>query len=176
MNQLTKIEYKNEKPEFLVLDGEKLNRFDLLAIASRTNDEKFAWEIMNLASKLFHWQNDHTFNSLYGSVAIEITVDNQNNEFRIHQKFNEQVNELFGSDAKIIKRINDIHHQPDSWVSIYGENIPVEMKLNKFNQKALNQLLRYMKFYDSPKGIAVGSELDIDLPKNINFISTNQLR
>src|SRR5690625_7230046 len=95
---------------------------------------------MNLASRLFHWQDDHTFNSLYGSVAIEITVDNKNDEFSIHRKFNEQVNDLLGSDAKIIKRINDIHHQPDSWVSIKGEHIPVEMKLNKFNQKALKQL------------------------------------
>src|SRR5690625_5381955 len=153
MNQLIKIEYKNGKPEFLVIDGKKLSRFDLLAIASKANDEEIAWNIMNLVSRLFHWEDDHTFNSLYGSVAIEITVDNKNDEFSIHRKFNEQVNDLLGSDAKIIKRINDIHHQPDSWVSIKGEHIPVEMKLNKFNQKALKQLLRYMEFYNSQKGI-----------------------
>src|SRR5690625_6076404 len=100
MEQLTKIEYKHGKSECLVIDGKKLSRFDLLAIASKANDEEIAWNIMNLASRLFHWQDDHTFNSLYGSVAIEITVDNKNNEFSIHRKFNEQVNDLLGSRSE----------------------------------------------------------------------------
>lgn len=173
---IIKIEYKNGKPEYLVVDGEKLSRFDLLALASRTDDKKFAWKIMNIASILFHWQDDHTFNSLYGSVAIQITVDNQINEFTIHQKFSERVKELLGNDAKIIKRIDDVHHRPDFWVRLNGEDIPVEIKLNKFNQKALNQLLRYMNFYETSKGIAVGSELDVQLPDNIIFISSEKLR
>src|SRR5690625_4448058 len=155
MEQLTKIEYKNGKPEFLVIDGKKLSRFDLLAIASKANDEEIAWNIMNLASRLFHWQDDHTFNRLYGSVAIEITVDNKNNEFSIHRKFNEQVNNYLGSDAKIRKRINDIHHKADSWVSIKGEHIPVEMKLNNFNKKPWNQQLDFWKFLISKKVIVV---------------------
>src|SRR5690625_7989502 len=112
MEQLTKIEYKNGKPEFLVIDGKKLSRFDLLAIASKANDEEIAWNIMNLTSRLFHWQDDHTFNSSYGAVAIVITVGNKNNECSIHRKFNEEETDWLGGEAIIIKRIDDKHHQP----------------------------------------------------------------
>ncbi len=178
MNQLLniKIEYKNGKPETLVIDDVRFNRFDLLAFATRTDDKKLAWAILKTASQLFHWQDDQTFNALYGSVAMEVTRDFQNNEFRIHQRFNEQVTRLFGNNAKVITKINYIHHQPDSWICINNEEIPVEMKLKKFDKRALSQLLRYMKHYNSSKGIAVGSKLDVDLPENITFISTDQLR
>ncbi|MFP7224844.1 hypothetical protein SFC42_17335 [Priestia filamentosa] len=169
------ITYQDGKPEHFIINGTTLSRFDLLALASNADDKKFSWELMKLASKLFHWQDDYTFNTLYGSVATELTFFQKEDEFSIHPKFNQQVKKLFGKEAQIIKRKNDHKHQPDSWVRLNGNDIPVEIKKSKFNQKALNQLLRYVDFYETSLGIAVGSEATVDLPDNIIFISTNQL-
>ncbi|MCB6771120.1 hypothetical protein LI095_10355, partial [Veillonella atypica] len=83
--------YKNGKPEFIVINGSRLSRFDILAMASNSDDKEFAWELIKIASQLFHWQGDATFNSLYDSVVTKLVVDHENNEFKLHQKFNEQV-------------------------------------------------------------------------------------
>lgn len=179
MNQLTKmfeVVNKDGKPDFVLINGQNFNRYDLLALAADSDTKEIARNILKLASHLFHWQEDDTFNTLYGSVSIEIANDFKNDEFSIHHRFNSRVKDLIGEQAKIVKRVNDIHHQPDSWVLHNGNYIPVEMKKEKFNQKALDQLQRYMDFYDSYFGIAVGSELTVGLPYNIKFISTKKLR
>lgn len=67
-------------------------------------------------------------------------------------------------------------NRPDSWLysEVFGY-IPVEIKKGTFNEKALNQLERYMKFYKCDKGYAVGKELSVDLPENITFVSIESL-
>ena len=56
-----------------------------------------------------------------------------------------------------------------------GEDVPVEIKLHAFENKALFQLQRYMDFYNASMGIAVGNFLCVDLPENIIFIPTNKI-
>lgn len=175
MNRLAKIEYRNGTPEFLVIDGNKLSRFDLLAMAADSEDEKFAWEVMKIASKLFHWQDDKTFNSLYGSVAMEIVSNFIVDEFTVHQMFYDYIAKL--PNARIIKRKNNPAHQPDAWVICDEEFLmPVEIKLKDFNHKSLKQLKRYMDFYNCGFGIAVAKNLKVKLPENIKFISISELR
>lgn len=77
--------------------------------------------------------------------------------------------------CQIFNRINNHKHQPDLWVTVYGEEIPVEIKVSNFNYKALEQLKRYMKFYNCEKGVAIGEKLTTKLPKNIMFISIKEL-
>jgi len=65
---------------------------------------------------------------------------------------------------------------PDAWLKDRNDEfIPMEMKKDKFNSKALKQLLGYMKTYNCEKGIAIGRTLDVDLPDNIEFISLKKV-
>ena len=66
-NPKAKVIMKDGKYEGIEIDGIKLNRFDLLALASETafDDKKLAWQIMNIASIMFHPQDDKTFNVVY---------------------------------------------------------------------------------------------------------------
>lgn len=68
---------------------------------------------------------------------------------------------------QLTKRDNMSKHRPDRWMLHNGEYVPVEMKFGKFDQKALNQLQRYMKVYGCKEGIAVAEEFTVDLPKNV---------
>ena len=65
---------------------------------------------------------------------------------------------------------------PDAWLKDQNnEFIPMEMKKDKFNSKALKQLLGYMKTYNCEKGIAIGRTLEVDLPDNIEFVSLEKI-
>lgn len=96
-------------------------------------------------------------------------------EFDIHELVKEKVIKIV-EDSEIVQMINDRNHQPDLWLKVKGEEIPVEIKLSNFDLKALKQLERYIKHYNCNKGIAIGSNLVVDLPKNIYFISIEELR
>jgi hypothetical protein len=168
---------KNNKPQYLVIKDEKIDRFRLLSLASSISqkDEKMAWDIMRLASILFHPQNDVVFNELYDAVVSNIIYNNPKNEFQLYPKFKNKVKELFGKNAKVIEKVNDPHYRPDIWIRIENQDIPVEIKQNNFNKKSLKQLEGYMEFYNAKYGIAVGSKLTVKLPDNIVFIPISKL-
>ena len=94
----------------------------------------------------------------------------QRNEFDIHKLFKNNITKII-NNSKLITKKHNINNQPDCWVLINDLECPVEIKLHEFNLKALNQLNRYMDFYKSSFGIAVGSKLTVSLPDNIQFIS-----
>lgn len=156
--------------------GERLDRFALLAAASEAETKEEAWEIMDIASKIFHPMNDSIFNTLFGSVAIELSwqYSKEKTEFYIHQLFNDNYSKI--RSGKVVKHKHDRHNIPDSWVNRDGEIIPVEMKKENFDQEALEQLQRYINTYNSNYGIAVGDKLTVDLPDNIEFISIAELK
>lgn len=60
-------------------------------------------------------------------------------------------------------------------MNICSNIIPVEFKLREFNNSALTQLNRYINFYNCEYGIAIGSELTIELLNNIWFISLSDI-
>lgn len=51
-------------------NGKLIDRFRLLACATNQEDEEEAWEIMRVASKIFHPMDDPYFNHLYGVCGI----------------------------------------------------------------------------------------------------------
>jgi hypothetical protein len=165
------------KEKFLVIGKEKLNKFELLALASKISYEnkKDAWTLMRIASDMYHKENNSFFNQLYGDVAMEITRRNMVTEATICNAFNKNVTKLLGKNVRVIKRKNDNRHIPDSWILKDDLMIPVEVKLNSFDKKAKKQLLRYMEFYKCRKGIAVGKELTTEISENIQFIPRSQL-
>lgn len=163
---------EGERTDYFV-NGVMIDRFKLLAMACEAENEDEAWELMHIASILFHSQDDKTFNSLYGAVAMEITRSFIQNEFYYHGVFKKNYSKI--RDGKVIKNKSDGKNIPDAWVERSGYIIPVEIKLNKFDENALQQLERYMKTYGSKKGIACARELSVKLPKNIEFISFSEL-
>lgn len=167
-----KIEEKviNNKIEYFV-NGEMIDRFGLLACAIHASTEKEAWEIMNMASRLYHRQDDVVFNTLYGASAMEITRNYSINEYTIQRGFKENIDKIFNGKAKLIEKKNNNRHIPDVWIELENEEIPVEVKLDKFDNKALKQLERYMKFYNCNKGIAVAKSYTASSKDNIIFIS-----
>ena len=157
-----------------LLNGNLIDRFELLSIACEQDDEENAWNIMNLASILFHPLDDHVFNSLYGVVAMEITRSFIRNEFYYQKLFKSNYQKI--RNGKIVNIKTDGDNIPDAWVKLSNEIIPVEVKLKKFDKKALKQLKRYMRVYGCNKGIAVSDTLTVELPKNIEFISFLELK
>ena len=157
------------------LNGMEVDRFELLAAAADADSEKEAWDIMNIASTIFHTLGDRTFNSLYGSVAIDIARRFQRNEFYYHEIFKKNISKVLGADAKVVKRKNNSHNFPDVWMQINNQYVPVEIKLHDFDLKALNQLSRYMNVYNCAYGIASAERLVVELPSNITFVSFKDL-
>ena len=166
------------KPSFVEMGGMTFNQFELLALASRAADESTdaAKDILKFASMLFHWQDDWAFKELYGLIAMNVARISMNSEIDLYGQFESCLTKLFGDNAKVIRRKNNPRHIPDSWVRIDDEDIPVEVKLHKFNSKALNQLQRYMDIYGCSKGIAVGEKATVDLPDNIIFVSIDEIK
>lgn len=158
-------------------NNKKIDRFDLLACAARAKSKEEAWECLHLASILFHPQDDETFNILYGEVAMGVTRTFCENEFTIQRIFKENVEKILGSEYHLLKeKKNNPKHIPDAWVTYKGQEIPVEVKYNKFDKKALKQLERYMKVYKSKMGIAIGNDLEVNIPANIRFVSISEIK
>ena len=175
-----KVLFVNGKPKYVIITGLKMDQYQLLAFANEFSDfnKDDAWSIMNFASSLFHPENDWAFNTLYGAVAMDMTRKSmsENREYWLHDFFNNNVSQILGQEAKIVKVKQNSRHQPDSWVQVDDNILPVEIKNGPFDNKALRQLTRYIKFYNSKGGVAVGNELAIKLPSNIRFYNCSNWR
>lgn len=102
-------------------------------------------------------------------------LDARDTEFDKHKWFKENHKSLLGPKYEITKRPNDPKHIPDFWLLKEQKHIPVEIKLQNFDCKSLEQLQRYMDFYESHEGVAVAKNLTCELPGNIVFIPFNKL-
>lgn len=117
--------------------------------------------------------DDKIFLTIYEAVFLYVVDGNRTREVDLYTLFQYNYKKLLGENAEIIKFKNDPSHIPDFWVKLDEELIPVEIKLGAFNSTALKQLQRYMNFYKSPKGIAIGESLKTKLPENIMFFPTS---
>lgn len=98
------------------------------------------------------------------------------NEYYYQGLFKRYASEVLPG-CKIIKRGNNNKHVPDSWVSIDGEAVPVEVKLGDFDKIAMRQLKRYMDFYKCSQGVAVGARKSVEpWPENVFFIPNAALQ
>ncbi|WP_375274477.1 hypothetical protein [Methylorubrum thiocyanatum] len=59
---------------------------------------------------------------------------------------------------------------PDGMICWNGREMPVEIKKDAFDLKAIRQLQRYMDVYDCEHGIAVAPKLTCRLPANMTFV------
>lgn len=91
-------------------------------------------------------------------------------EQNVYEWFRRNFKSYLGKNAEIIKCKNDPKNKPDFWVVSSEGTMPVECKLGAFDKKALNQLQRYMGFYNCDKGVAVAVDFTCDIPENIKTI------
>ena len=90
------------------------------------------------------------------------------NEFTLHDKFWKNLDSLLPGAIRIDAKSRN-GHIPDGFIELNNQSYVVEVKLEKFDAKALKQLCRYMREY-SAKGIAVARHQACKLPSDIIFI------
>ena len=172
--------YEDGKFSSFLMGGEEKNLFDILTDIKKfiyENQMESAKKLLKVYKPLIFGSGDDNLIEYYHSVQFEYFYwkhSAKESEFKYHKLFKEKIEKLL-PEYKLIKKKNNPRHIPDAWVERDGEEIPVEIKLNDFDQKALRQLRRYINVYKKNKGIAIGRKLTVDLPSDIRFISLEEL-
>lgn len=167
---ITEMEYLEGR-----IENDDTFKFDLLALANKQDSSENAWEILRLADKVCK-VDDFVYQQLRDSVARSITQKHNVTEFTIHRLFEERFSKENDMGIQITQIKNDPRHIPDCWVAAEGNVLPVEIKLGKFDAKAREQIERYIEFYGTKGGIAVGEKLTTPLPDHIKFIAIKDLK
>lgn len=84
--------------------------------------------------------------------------------------FKKDFENIIGSSFELVNKENNSKHQPDLWFTSYDSYAPLEAKLGRFDNKALQQLRRYMKHYNCKIGIALGEEITCNEGDNSDII------
>lgn len=63
---------------------------------------------------------------------------------------------------------------PDGFVQVGGKVAPVEVKLEHFGERALSQLLGYMRRYRLDFGVAVAQRCVVELPSAVTFVQVSE--
>jgi hypothetical protein len=183
-NESSKIEnfhiFKNEDYTQDGFDHE-LSQFGMaclwLAIAVEADEGNNSFlrkEAFKIADSIGYRGESWAYNTLRNSAMVDIAHSwhLEHNEARYYGLFEKYVKDLLGKNASIAEGKNSAKSRPDKWVEMYGAEIPVEMKNGDFDAKALKQLQRYMKEFNSKVGIAVGKSITVDCPSNVVFVKT----
>lgn len=149
----------------------------ILSLIVREDDDNSREKLFSLAASMFSGSECAYFWNLYDAIRIydawEKNID-RNNEYSLQSAFKKCADKVI-EGSKLIKGPYDRHNIPDAWLEINGEKIPVEVKLSEFNQKAADQLNRYVSTFGSKYGVAVARELTCELPKNYIFVSSDEV-
>ena len=176
--------YINDVCDFLnmgycISEKRLVNKYDILAMADCYLADGYSKEKYRKAKLLLRFakaslveEDETTFWCLYEAMLMNlIWIKNvSTSEYALQDLFKKKVKDLFSPQAEIIKVATKKRNYPDVFVKLKDEIIPVEVKLDLFDSKALKQLQRYMAIYKTTRGIAVAKTLDVSLPNNIRFI------
>ena len=160
------------------VNGLRIDKYDLIVAAAMADNIKYAEEILEVADRLFgRFTDDINYNVLRQTVCENIIYKEIFKDELYYQSiFKSHVKEILGEEYNIVDIKSDGRNIPDAWVSDGIENIPVEMKIGTFNKKALIQLQRYLNKYKCNKGIAIGRELSVEMPNNIQFVDISEVK
>ena len=159
------------------INGLVFERYSLLAFISKVNNKKDALSLLKMSDYLFTRENDSSYDTLSDMIWDNIYYKNENKDEIYYQEiFKLNVKRILGESYNLIENKKQFHARPDAWV-IYGNiEIPVEMKIDLFNNSALEQLKNYMKIYNSKNGIAIGKGFSVEFPNNIRFIDISEIK
>lgn len=146
----------------------------LLEALSSTSDKKKLLANLRCSTDMINQYGCDCMDDLQDLVWRYVLQTKHPNEAHYYYLFDNVIQEILPR-ATIIQRKDNPKHIPDAWLSINGEDVPVEIKKGPFDNSALKQLLRYITVYGCSKGIAVGAKLTVELPENIMWISTATL-
>ena len=155
----------NEVAKYIILEDTAKNAINIAAKGDVS-------EAVELVENVFKRFNVPFLESCVMQIILK-GIDRTEKD--IYSLFERNYQYILGGNYKIVKIKNDTCHKPDFWLKTNFETIPVEIKLHNFDKKALQQLLRYINFYNCKHGIAVGEKLTAELPDNISFISIDSL-
>lgn len=91
-------------------------------------------------------------------------------EFDVHRYFWANLDRYLPGALKVDKK-GKTQHQPDGWVRVGEDVIPVEIKKEAFTASSLRQLRRYMQAYGASKGIAVAQRFTVENVPDITFVA-----
>ncbi|MBS7699162.1 MULTISPECIES: hypothetical protein [unclassified Chelatococcus] len=94
-------------------------------------------------------------------------------EWEIRDKFCKNISQYLPG-ARRIQCALDKNHIPDLFIRFNDQEMPVEIKRHAFDERALQQLQRYMTVYGCNAGIAVAPRLRCALPANITFVQVDE--
>lgn len=96
-------------------------------------------------------------------------------EKELYKIFDKNIYKLFDNKVQVIKYKNSNKYKPDRWIKYDDCIIPVEFKRYSFTDDSKKQLKKYIDYYGSKFGIAIGAELKTILDNNMMFISIYDL-
>lgn len=172
--------YDGDRFDYFLINGEKETLQEMVTDIKRQIDAgkyKHARELIRYINPLVQQHKDDNLREYFDLVEhylLQERAANKKDEYYYQKLFNDKC-EIILDGVKLIKKKSIYGHYPDAWVKIGVEEIPVEVKLNDFDKKALKQLERYINVYNKKKGIAVGRKLSVELPHNIAFVSLDEL-
>lgn len=107
------------------------------------------------------------------SIKIDMAKKSTISERDIQNHFFSNLNHYLPGACKVSAK-NHIRSVPDGFVQIEGKIAPIEVKLELFGERALSQLLGYMRRYELDIGIAVAQRCTAELPSNVKFVQIKE--
>lgn len=160
------------------VNGLRIDKYDLLVAATMAHSTQYTKEILEVTDRLFgRYTDDINYNVLRQTVYENIMYKEIfKDELYYQSVFKSHVKQILGEEYSIVDIKSDGENIPDAWVTDGSKTIPVEMKVGAFNKKALLQIQRYLEKYNCNQGIAIGNELSVVLPNNIQFINISKVK
>lgn len=161
----------------------KISCFDLLSLISEEkynveNAEKLLknYEYMFLGKNEYFDEIFYALKELCLHIKINCLYSNTEKEKSLYPIFDRNITTLSDNCLEVVKIKNNSRHIPDRWVRFEDYDLPVEFKLHSFNISAKEQLRRYIDYYGSKLGIAIGEKLTTELDEDMIFISIDEMK
>ena len=107
------------------------------------------------------------------SIKIDMAKKSTISERDIQNHFFSNLNHYLPGACKVSAK-NHTRSVPDGFVQIEEKIAPIEVKLELFGERALSQLLGYMRRYELDIGIAVAQRCTAELPSNVKFVQIKE--
>lgn len=167
--------------EVIMIDELPFRKYDLLGFASKLieiNRLDEAQSLLNMTRDLYdNKAGVDTFNRICDSLYdLAIYEEIRKDEIYYQGIFKSNCKKILGEEYNLYDKKELKQKRPDAWVEHKGIVIPVEMKMGKFNKRALRQLQGYMELYKCDYGIAIGLGISEVLPSNIKFVDLSEVK
>jgi hypothetical protein len=164
------------------LSQQWLSLMDMLAVASSIDNYHMAIDFLQWVSKCAVTLNAYSksFGELRQAVMVSHVAwkiqerqSSSIDEFYWHKVFRKHLADLIPGATIVPRKKNEGERSgyPDFLVKVNNKVCPVEIKRNMFDEKAVNQLMRYIIGFRAIHGYAVAQTCIGKLKRNMTFLS-----